>query len=192
MTFFYAALLIAAFYLLLIGEFFLPTGGVLGTAAAAALIAAVIIAFSHSIWTGIGLVAFISATTPLLVIGLLKAWPHTPIGRRMLNRRPGDMAAAPPQKVTAKGTPLDDLVSRIGIAKTDLLPSGLVAIDGESIDAVSTGMPIDAGKQIIVSSVEAGHVHVRMATPEDLQSNEPTLPKSPASLEDPLESFDIE
>lgn len=192
MTFLYAVLLIVAFYLLLIAEFFLPTGGVLGTAAAAALIAALFIAFSHSPWAGIGVVVFVSATTPLVVIGLLRAWPHTPIGRRMLNRRPGDMASPPPKKSTPKGTPLDDLLDRIGVAKTDLLPSGLVMIDGEKIDAVSTGMPIDAGTQIIVSSVEAGHVHVRPATAEDLNPNEPAVPQSPPSLENSLDAFDIE
>ncbi|MGI9473014.1 MAG: NfeD family protein [Rubripirellula sp.] len=192
MTFLYAVLLIVAFYLLLIAEFFLPTGGVLGTAAVAALIAALVIAFSHSLWAGIGVVVFVSATTPLVILGLLRAWPHTPIGRRMLNRRPGDMGNAPPKKMTPKGTPLDDLIDRIGTAKTDLLPSGMISVDGENIDAVSTGMPIDSGTQIIVTSVEAGHVHVRPATEEDLKRDQPTPPQSPPSLENPIESFEIE
>lgn len=192
MTVLYAVLLVVAFYLLLIAEFFLPTGGVLGTAAAAALIAALVIAFSHNLWAGIGVVAFVSATTPLVILGLLRAWPHTPIGRRMLNRRPGDTASGPPKKATPKGTPLDDLVHRVGVAKTDLLPSGLVSIDGEKLDAVSTGMPIDTGTQVVVCSVEAGHVHVRPATPEDLQQDEPAAPQSPPSLENSLESFDVE
>lgn len=191
MTLYYAIALVVAFYLLLIAEFLLPSGGVIGAAAAAALIAAILIAFSHSMTAGITLVFFVLVTTPVFVFGLLRAWPQTPIGRRMLNRRPGQLADDPPKKVTAQGTPIDELVGRIGTAKTDLLPSGLVMIDGEKVDAVSTGMPIDAGATIIVTSVELGRVHVRAASDDELSGAEKP-PQSPPSLEESLDSFEVE
>ena len=110
----------------------------------------------------------------------------------MLNRRPGEAGSEPPKRVTAGGTPIDQLVGHIGTARTDLLPSGLVLIDGEKLDAVSTGMPIDAGTTIIVTSVDVGRVHVRAATEDDLSDEGQPPPQSPPSLEKSLDSFDIE
>jgi membrane-bound ClpP family serine protease len=190
MTFFYLLVILAAFYLFLVAEFFLPTGGMLGVVAAAALIAAIVIAFSHSAMTGIAVIGFVLLTTPLVLVGLVRLWPHTPIGRRMLNRRPGQVAPVSPRRTTPRGVPLDDLLGHLGVAKTDLLPSGMVTIDGEKLDAVSTGMPIDAGTQIVVSHVELGRLHVRAATAEDhpLQPQ----PQSPPSLEGSLDAFDVE
>ena len=128
----------------------------------------------------------------LVLFGMLRAWPHTPIGRRMLNRRPGQLASVPPRRTTSRGTPLDELIGHVGTAKTDLLPSGMVIIDGEKIDAVSIGMPIDAGTKVVVTSVEAGRVHVRAATEDDLSDQHAAAPQSPASLEESIDSFDVE
>lgn len=192
MTLYYVIALLVAFYLLIIAEFFLPTGGILGASAAATLVAAVAIAFSDSIVAGISVLLFVTVTTPLVLFGMLRAWPHTPIGRRMLNRRPGELAKQPPRRTTSQGTLIAELAGRIGTAKTDLLPSGMVIIDGEKMDAISTGMPIDAGTPVIVTSIEAGRVHVRAATDEDLMDRDEPPPKSPPSLEESLESYDFE
>ncbi len=193
MTLFYAIGLLVAFYLLMIAEFFLPAGGVLGASAVAMLIAAVIVAFSHSMVAGITMMIFVIVTTPLVLLGMVRIWPHTPIGRRMLNRRPGETIKEPPKRTTSGGTPIQELVGRLGNALTDLLPSGMIVIDGEKLDAVSTGMPIDAGTSVIVTSVDTGRVHVRAATDSDqAKMGEPAPPQSPPSLEESLESFDID
>ena len=193
MTLFYVVALLALFYLLIVAEFFLPTGGFLGVTSVAVLAAAIGVAFSHSVVAGVGVIVFVALTTPLVLFGMLKVWPHTPIGRRMLNRRPGEVAADPPIRKTRRGTPLDQLVGRVGIAKTDLLPSGQVAIDGEKIDAISIGTPIDRGSNVIVVSVETGRVRVRTAVEEELSCEQSeSIPHSPQSLEESLESFDVE
>lgn len=193
MSLLYVALLLVAFYLLLAAEFFLPTGGFLGITAIGALIGAVVIAFMHSSATGFSVLAIALLTTPLMIVGLLRIWPHTPIGQRMLNRRPGQVADRVPSRTTASGIPLDDLVGRIGIAKTNLLPSGLVGFDRDKVDAVSIGMPIDAGSKVVVTSVEAGKVHVRPATDDDLAvMPADAKPQSPPSLEGSLEAFDFD
>ena len=194
MSLLYAILLLVGFYLLLTAEFFLPSGGFLGVAAVAALIASVVIAFSHSTTAGFTMLGIALTTTPLMIFGLLQVWPHTPIGRRMLNRRPGETAAQPPVKTTSGGIPLDQLVGRIGVAKTNLLPSGLIVVDGDKVDAVSIGMPIDQGQQVVITSVEAGKVHVRTALEEDIEQAAGTSqpkPQSPPALEENLESFDF-
>ncbi len=183
----YAIGLLLLFYFLLVIEFFLPSGGLLGAAAVAALIAAVVVAFSHSVSAGIAISLFALATTPLVLWGVIKTWPHTPIGRRMLNRRPGDTNNTPHQRTTADGTPIEQLVGHRGVAKTDLLPGGLVAIDSQKMDAVSTGMPIDAGTDVIVIKTDAGKIHVRAASPEEL-GDDRSGTQSPPSLE----SFDFD
>ncbi len=193
MSLFYVILLLVAFYLLLTAEFFLPSGGFLGVAAVLALTASVAIAFMNSTTSGITVLGIALLTTPLMIFGLIRWWPHTPIGRRMLNRRPGEMAEMPPPRTTSRGIPLGQLVGQVGTAKTDMLPSGMIVIGDDKVDAVSIGMPIDAGSSVVVTRVEAGKVHVRPATAQDTQSNlvEPK-PQSPPSLEGSLESFDVE
>ncbi|TWU46413.1 NfeD family protein [Rubripirellula reticaptiva] len=191
MSLFFAIALLFAFYLFLIGEFLLPTGGLLGFGAAVALISMLVIAFSHSVMAGAVMSAIVLVSTPLLVTGLVKVWPHTPIGRRILNRRPGQAAPMAPQRTTTGGTKLDDLVGRIGVAKSPLLPSGRVVIGSDKIDASSTGMPIDAGSPVVVVRVLAGRVQVRLATEDDLAAQDPT-PKSPLSLEQSLDALDFD
>jgi membrane-bound ClpP family serine protease len=192
MTFLYLIVVLVAAYLFLIAEFMLPSGGLLGVTAAAMLIAAIVIAFSHSLLLGSAVILFVLVSTPLVLMGLVRAWPHTPIGRRMLNRRPNQSVESVPQRTTPRGTPIDQLAGRIGIAKTNLLPSGLVVIDDEKLDAVSQGMPIDAGSHVVVTHIELGRLHVRAATPEDLEQRPEPLPQSPPSLEGSLDSFEVE
>ena len=191
MTLYYSIILLILFYFLLVIEFFLPTGGLLGAAALATLVAAVLIAFSHSVTAGVAVTAIALVTTPMVFMGLVKLWPQTPIGRRMLNRRPGEPNPAGPPKRTAKGTPLQDLVGRIGVARTNLLPSGLVLIDSQKLDAISTGMPIDAGTRVIITNTDAGIIHVRAAA-DDERDRHSDPPQSPPALEKPLESFEFE
>jgi membrane-bound ClpP family serine protease len=191
MALYYSIILLLLFYFLLILEFFLPTGGMLGAAAVAAFIATIVVAFSHSITAGVTMLVIAVATTPIVFLGMVKVWPHTPIGRRMLNRRPGELFDATPVRTTSQGTPLGELVGRIGLAKTNLLPSGTVTIDSQKLDAISTGMPIDAGTRVVVINTDAGKIHVRAAE-EDEHDRRSDPPKSPPSLEKPLESFEFE
>lgn len=185
MSLLYAILLLLLFFFLLVIEFFLPTGGMIGAAALATLIASVFIAFSHSMAAGLAVLAVAAITTPVIFFGMVQVWPHTPIGRRMLNRRPGEVSDRIVKR-TSRGTPLQELVGRVGIAKTDLLPSGLVTIDSQKLDAVSMGMPIDAGSRVIVINTDGGKIHVRAAEANEPESA-PTKPQSPPSLE-----FDLE
>ncbi len=130
MQLFYVIGLLIAFFFVLIAEFFLPTGGFLGAVSVAILVAAVVIAFSYSTVAGIAVIVFVVVTTPLCLMGALRVWPHTAIGRRMLNRRPGQQADTASRRTTSDGTPIAELVGRLGTAKTNLLPSGMVRAAG--------------------------------------------------------------
>jgi membrane-bound ClpP family serine protease len=188
---FYSIFLLLIFYIVLIGEFLLPTGGILGAIAFAAFVGSVVFAFKFSTLAGICVTSFIVITTPVFILFLIRIWPYTPVGRRMLNIRPGETADLP-RKTTSKGTPLDDLIGQHGVAKNNLLPSGMILVNGENIDAVSTGMPIDSGTPIIITKVDTGHLYVRALTSAELTSQNPSAPTSPPLLEDSLESFDFD
>lgn len=184
MPLYYAIGLLVLFYLLIVVEFFLPSGGIVGLGAAATAVAAIVIAFSHSSTAGGSMLLFIAASTPVLFFLLMRVWPYTPVGRRILNRTPGMTAPPAAERTTARGTPLREFVGRIGVAKTNLLPSGVVVLDDQKLDAVSMGMPIDAGTHVIVARIQGSRVQVRPADPEELQET----PRTGGSLD----SIDIE
>lgn len=188
----YAIALLLLFYFLIVGEFFLPTGGLMGVAALMTVVLSLVFAFSHSTTAGVTVSGIVLITTPMVFYGMVRVWPHTPIGRRMLNRRPGQQTESPQKRTTPDGTPLENLVGQSGIAKTDLLPSGRVQIGENKLDAISIGMPIDKGSEIVVTNVDAGRIHVRLMTDSDRQQAAPATPQSPPSLEDSLDSFDFE
>lgn len=187
----YSLIALLAFYLVLVGEFMLPTGGLLGAMAVAALVTSVMLAFKFSTTAGICVSCFIAISSPFFIMFLIRIWPNTPVGKRMLNLKRGQ-TIEPPVKTTAGGIPLDELIGQRGIAKTNLLPSGLVLINGEKIDAVSTGMPIDADSPILVVKLDTGHVQVRELSLEETQEKKSNEPTSPKLLEDSLDSFDFE
>ncbi|HBV66697.1 MAG TPA: hypothetical protein DEF45_27195 [Rhodopirellula sp.] len=187
----YSLVALLIFYIVLVGEFLLPTGGLLGAIALAALTASLVFAFKFSTLAGICVSAFIAISSPFFIMFLIRIWPNTPVGKRMLNLKRGQ-TIQPPRKKTNSGTPFDQLTGQRGIANTNLLPSGLVTINGEKIDAVSTGMPIDAGSQITVVKIDTGHVQVRELSKDELKATEPPEPSSPQILEDSLDSFDFE
>lgn len=174
MPLYYAVGLLVLFYLLIIVEFFLPSGGLVGVGAAAAALAAIVIAFSHSPTTGGSMLLVVAASTPVLFVFLMRLWPYTPIGRQILNRMPGMTDPPVAERKTARGTPLRELVGRVGVAKTNLLPSGVVVVEEQKLDAVSLGMPIDAGTPVIVARIQGGRVQVRPAEPEELHTTPPT------------------
>ena len=187
----FSLLALIIFYIVLVGEFLLPTGGLLGAIALAALTAALYFAFKFSTFAGICVAAFIAISSPFFIMFLIRIWPNTPVGKRMLNLKRGQ-TTQPPCKTTNSGTPLDKLAGQRGLAKTNLLPSGLVTINGEKIDAVSTGMPIDAGRPIVVVKIDTGHVQVRELSKDELEAKNPPQPSTPKILEDSLDSFDFE
>jgi membrane-bound serine protease (ClpP class) len=86
------------------------------------------------------------------------------------------------------------LLGRVGVARSKMLPSGAVEIDGQMIDAVTRGQAIEPGTYVVVCEVRANRVVVRPAAkdqrpsqsnPEDVLSR-PIEELGIDSLEDPL------
>ncbi len=83
------------------------------------------------------------------------------------------------------------MVGKIGVAKTLMMPSGAVLVDGQTIDALSEGMPIEAGQRIQVIEVHGSRVVVRPADESDSTASDDVLSQPIESLgldslEDPL------
>ncbi len=154
----WSVLLLAGALLVVALEMFVPSAGLLGILAAALFLSAIIVAFFHSAITGVSMIGAIGLLLPFIFLAFVKIWPHTPIGRRVLiGRRDKD-------DLLPRGKQYDErqqLVGRRGVARTPMLPSGQVLIDGEKFDAVSQGAAIEAGNRIEVVAIRTYKIIVR-------------------------------
>jgi membrane-bound ClpP family serine protease len=176
---------------LVVLEVFIPSGGIIAILSAVAFIGSIVIAFQPSATTGptIGFV-FAAVTVfavPTLIALAFKYWPKTPMGKAFLGELPSEEDVLPHDARRA-------LVGRVGVARTKMLPSGAVEVDGQMIDAVTQGQAIEPGTYVVVAEVRANRVVVRPAgkdqrpshqNPNDLLSR-PIDELGIESLEDPL------
>ncbi len=185
MTLIHAVLLIVLFLALLALELFIPSGGLLGIAAAAALLAAIVIGFFHSLTAGATILIGAAVIVPMLVSFGLRVWPKTPLGRRMLTIDPEADAAREVELRVER----EAIIGKIGVAKTNMLPSGLIEIDGVRMDAISVGMAIDSGQRVEVVSVSSGKIHVRPSFGQQVYDAQSHVPDT---LETPIDSLGME
>ena len=156
-------------------ELFLPSGGILAFFSFAAFCAGVVFAFHQSMEFGLAFLGFLLVGLPVLVWQLFAIWPHTPIGRRMLLEPENDPALAPdPEKDS-----LQNLIGQMGIAKSRMMPSGIVLLDGIKYDALSEGEPIDPEAKVVVVQASKLNIIVRAVSNRSSGIN----PKPPAENE---------
>ena len=173
-----------AFFLLAIGlfavvlELFVPSAGILGIVAGLLIVTAVVLGFMESVSYGVILLTAAIVTIPGLLALMVKVWPYTPIGKRILLKdlKPEDVL---PNYIENKERK-ERLEGQLGIAQTKMLPSGIVLVNGEKFDAVSEGFAVDEGDSIRVMSVRGNHVYV-----------EPYYGEVDAQLELPPRDLDI-
>jgi membrane-bound ClpP family serine protease len=185
----WSALLLVLGLVLVMVEVFVPSGGILGLSSIAALASGIVLAFYHrGLEAGFLFLVIAAVAVPTVLTMAFRWWPKTPMGRRVLLDVPSGDEVLPdsPQRRT-----LRQLVGKQGIAKTVMLPSGTVIVDGHSIDALSEGMPIEAGQRIRVIEVRGNRVVVRPAdgpaeTPSDDVLSQPIESLGLDALDDPL------
>lgn len=185
---FILALLFLAFFAL---EFLLPSGGILGVIAAVCLFSAIAVAFTHSATAGFSFVLGSLVLTPLMFTIMIRLWPKTFFGRRILN----DPSASRERDKTIdqeSRTNEDSLIGRVGIAATDMLPSGLIKIENKRYDAVSTGVAIDRGAAVEVVRVMGRIIHVRPTEKKPVKGPEKKTESETPTLETPVESLGID
>ena len=145
-------------------EVFLPSGGILGFLSISSLAAAIILAFyHHGAQVGFVFVLVTAVAVPAVVVVAFKWWPHTPMGKRLLLDLPKSDEVLPDSPLRRT---LRQLEGKVGVAKSVMLPSGAVSIDGMTVDATSEGMPIEAGQRVRVIAVHGHRVLVRPADDE--------------------------
>lgn len=174
---------------LVVMEIFIPSGGILGFLSGICIIGSVVMAFRHDSTTGIGFIVITLVAVPAAIGLAFKYWPYTPMGKAFLGELPDEDDVRP-------SDPRRELVGRVGTAKSKMLPSGSVSIEGQWIDAVSQGPAIDAGQAVVVVEVRGNRVVVRPAEAHEAQQQGGDYPRDVLStpveelgldsLEDPL------
>ena len=155
----WAVLLILVGLALAAMELFIPSGGVLAFLSVSALGGAIVLGFMQdNVWVGLGILVLVLVGLPVMAIVLFRVWPRTPMARRILLgvRSSEDVLPDGPKQRRLK-----ELVGQIGVAKSKMLPSGAIIIEGRTIDAYSEGMPIEAGEKVMVIEVHGTRVVVQ-------------------------------
>lgn len=165
----WAILLMVLGCMLVVLEVFIPSGGLISILSAVAFIASIVIASWESPTTGPVTGLIFAAVTVLLVPTLLavafKYWPRTRMGRAFLGDVPKEDEVLPED-------PRRTLMGRVGVARSKMLPSGAVEIDGQMVDAVTQGQAIEPGTYVVVIEVRANRVVVRPAGKDQRPSNQ--------------------
>jgi membrane-bound serine protease (ClpP class) len=185
----WSSLLMLVGLTLVLVEVFVPSGGVLGLLSITSLVASIVLAFYHKgIEVGLIFLTVAAVMVPTALALAFRYWPYTPMGRRLLlDVRPGDeLLPDTPQRRS-----LRELVGKLGVAKTLMLPSGAIVVEGRTFDALSEGMPIEAGQQVRVIEVRGNRVVVRAVDGEESPAGDDVLSQPIESLgidslEDPL------
>ncbi len=149
--------LFAAALAIAVLELFIPSAGILALLSGALAIAGVVAFWSVSqLWGILSLLALI-LLVPLLVAFLLRIYPDTPIGRRMILSSDRD---APPDAPPAPA-PHAKLIGLTGEAISELRPVGMIRVDGQRLEALSEQGVIDIGARVRITAVEGTRIRVR-------------------------------
>lgn len=185
-------LLITGLFLLVI-ELFVPSGGLLAILSASSLIASVVTAFLAGGPTlGMIFLVTIAVALPAVLFAAVKYWPETPLGRLILVKPPEHPDDVLPDSEEYRR--VQNLAGQDGIAKTSMLPSGGVLIDGHIYDAVSEGGAIEQGDLVRVVEVSGNHIVVRKITADSTAIKDKEDDRAPSSrsmetyLEDPFDN----
>jgi membrane-bound serine protease (ClpP class) len=138
-------------------EIFVPSGGILAFLSATTLIAGIVLAFQCSPLFGGFYMLGVAVSIPVFLWFAFKIWPHTRMGRRILLQPEEDPALQPNTELIA----LKRLVGKQGIARSKMMLSGLIEIEGKRLNAISESEPLEPGDSIVVTSVDGINILVR-------------------------------
>jgi membrane-bound ClpP family serine protease len=179
----WAILLLALGTGLAVSEVFFPSAGILGFLSAVTLIASVVMGFHQGPLAGALTLTAVFVGLPVVIVLALQYWPKTAMGQRVLLIGPKSEDVLPDDTDKKR---LKSLVGRIGRAKSKLLLSGVITIDGRTIDAVSESMPVEVGQTVRVVQVRGLRVVVRPVTEGEESAPTPTDPLK-QNFDDPFD-----
>ncbi len=157
-----AILLLGLGLALIIAEVLFPSFGILSLLATAAIIGAVAVAFTVSTETGLNFLIATAVLVPTVIVGGLRLFPKSPMGKHMVVRGLSfESRAATDERDLA-------LVGVEGALEADCHPTGVARLGGRRVDVVSRGEPIEAGETVRVIEVKGNRVVVaRVESPEE-------------------------
>jgi membrane-bound serine protease (ClpP class) len=163
-------------------EIFFPSAGILAFLSVAAVLAAIVMGFNQGPVAGILIMLAAMVGLPTVIVLGFKYWPKTAMGRRVLLTAPSSEDVLPddPEKERLKG-----LIGRLGKAKSKMLLSGVIIVDGRTVDAVSESLPIEVGQVVRVMQVRGHGVVVRPA--DDEPPEEPPTDPLQQTYEEPID-----
>lgn len=141
----FALLLIALAVIFLIAEMFIPSHGLLGVLAALAAGGAVVEFFMMGMKQGVIALAIVTVASPFVFMGMLRAWPKTPVGKRMV------LTAVTAKPETAKRVQ----VGATGTTVTELRPMGECDFGDLRMEAISELGLIGPGSAVKVVALDA-------------------------------------
>jgi len=154
-----AILLLGLGLALIVAEVLFPSFGVLSLLASVALIASLATAFGIDTSTGVNFLIAVALLVPTAIMGGMKLFPHSPVGRRMVAGGLSFEARAATDERDL------ELVGATGEVETDLRPAGTARLDDRRVDVVSRGELIEAGENIQVIEVSGNRVVVARVEP---------------------------
>ena len=162
-------LVVVGLVLLAIEAFVLPGFGVAGILGATAVIGALVLSmvgpgyttqFLLITGTRVGFAMVLAVGVGLLMLRWL---PRLPFGRQLVLET--EMGSAQGYASAPAADTL--LLGRRGHAATPLHPAGIAEIDGQRVDVVSDGDPVDAGEAVEVTRVDGNRVVVKRILKHD-------------------------
>jgi membrane-bound ClpP family serine protease len=181
----WAILLLLIGCVLVVVEVFVPSGGIISILSAVAFITSIMVASwegpTTGPVTGLAFAGISLFAVPTITILAFKYWPTTRMGKAFLGELPREDEVVPED-------PRRTLIGRVGVARSKMLPSGAVEIDGQMVDAVSQGQAIDPGTYVVVVEVRANRVVVRAAG----KDQRPSHPNPKDILSRSIEKLGIE
>ena len=148
-----ALLLFGLGLVFLVAELALPTHGLLGVLALLCVLGGVGACFVMNAWLGLGVLIGLVVATPFVGAFVMKIWPKTPIGRRLVL-----------SETSGKVAPIAIHIGQTGISVSELRPWGECEFDGVRIESTSEHGVIGSAKQVKVVALMDGRPVVRELT----------------------------
>jgi membrane protein implicated in regulation of membrane protease activity len=165
----------------------------LGLLCALSLIGSVVMGFMSGSHTGAVLLLGIMLMVPAFIVVAIQYWPASPLGKMVLVPPPSHPDEVLPETHQYRG--LRELVGKRGVAKSVMLPGGIVQVEGKSYDAISEGTVIESGQRVVVVQISTQRLVVRAddgSYPEtspvqaELAHISPVEGPPPADIQDPF------
>ena len=164
-------LFVGGVFCLLLEVLVLPGTGIFGLGGGAMILASIVLASQTFILPhdesqlaelrrSLTIVAAAAACIVIGALGLRRYLPHTPVFRTLMLNPPADDELHDLDYREAIAD-FSHLVGQQGTAATNLMPAGKAEFDGQLVDVIAEGMPIDRGQTVVVTKARGNRVVVR-------------------------------